>query len=614
MRRFLLSFPFLALVLTACPSNNPTIGPGSISGVVISPGAIQNGATGLAINPVLRNDLNANRGEEVVSGEVIVKFKPTVSLQSVSSLSVNGQTLSVVRPLALERTQLYRATGLDKAGTLALVERLAARSDVEYAVPNRIWRALKTPNDTFYGAQWHYQLMNLPAAWDTTIGSASTKVAVIDTGILPHPDLAGRVTGGYDFISDPAMAGDGDGRDGDPTDVGDAEQPGEQNSYHGTHVAGTVGAATDNNRGVAGVNWAAKIVPIRVLGKGGGTTADIVDAIKWAAGGSVSGVPANPNKADVINMSLGGQGSCDAASQEAINFANSQGTIVVVAAGNSDMDASGFSPASCQGVITVGAVGPTGERAPYSNYGSRIDVMATGGDTSQTFTFGGKEYVAGVLSTLKDDRTNTFIYAFYQGTSMAAPHIAGIVSLMKAQNPGITLAQALSKLKASATPLTAAKCHRPSGSDCGAGLVDAAQALTSGSTPPPPPPPPTNQVTTYVVAFFCTTSTCLDAENNLAIDFDRSKFNTVLQTKERTPYSIGDLEPGTYLAAAFQDINGNRKYDNEPLGVYPNAIKVAGNDITNIDIQLEPFSASAASAKSGFPREQIARLIEQKLK
>ncbi|HEU4740405.1 MAG TPA: S8 family serine peptidase [Meiothermus sp.] len=614
MRRFLLGLPFLALLLTACPSNNPPAGPGSISGVVISPGAIQNGATSLVINPTLHNDLNANRAEEVVPGEVIVKFKPTVSLQSVSSLSVNGQTLSVVRPLALERTQLYRASGLDKAGTLALVERLAARSDVEYAVPNRIWRALANPNDTFYGAQWHYQLMNLPAAWDTTTGSASTKVAVIDTGILPHPDLAGRVTGGYDFISNPAIAGDGDGRDGDPTDAGDAEQAGEQNSYHGTHVAGTVGAATDNNAGVAGVNWAAKIVPIRVLGKGGGTTADIVDAIKWAAGGSVSGVPANPNKADVINMSLGGQGSCDAASQEAINFANSQGTIVVVAAGNSDMDASGFSPASCQNVITVGAVGPTGERAPYSNYGSRIDVMATGGDTSQTFTFNGKEYVAGVLSTLKDDQTKTFNYVFYQGTSMAAPHIAGIVSLMKAQNAGITLAQALSKLKASATPLTAVGCNRPSASDCGAGLVDAAKALTSGSTPLPPPPPPTNQVTTYVVAFFCTTSTCLDARNNLAIDFDRSKLNTVLQTKERTPYSIGDLEPGTYLAAAFQDINDNGRYDNEPLGAYPNAIKVTGNNITNIDIQLEPFSASGASAKSVFPREQIARLIEQKLK
>lgn len=611
MRRFLLGLPFLALLLTACPSNNPPAGPGSISGVVISPGAIQNGATSLVINPTLHNDLNANRGEEVVPGEVIVKFKPTVSLQSVSSLSVNGQTLSVVRPLALERTQLYRASGLDKAGTLALVERLAARSDVEYAVPNRIWRALANPNDTFYGAQWHYQLMNLPAAWDTTTGSASTKVAVIDTGILPHPDLAGRVKGGYDFISNPAIAGDGDGRDGDPTDAGDAEQAGEQNSYHGTHVAGTVGAATDNNAGVAGVNWAAKIVPIRVLGKGGGTTADIVDAIKWAAGGSVSGVPANPNEADVINMSLGGQGSCDAASQEAINFANAQGTIVVVAAGNSNMDASGFSPASCQNVITVGAVGPTGERAPYSNYGSRIDVMATGGDTSQTFTFNGKEYVAGVLSTLKDDQTGDFNYVFYQGTSMAAPHIAGIVSLMKAQNAGITLAQALSKLKASATPLTAAGCNRPSASDCGAGLVDAAKALTSGSTPPPPPPPPTNQVTTYVVAFFCTTSTCLDAKGNLAIDFGRSKLNTVLQTKERTPYSIGDLEPGTYLAAAFQDINGNGKYDNEPLGAYPNAIKVAGNNITNIDIQLEPFSASGASAKSLFPREQIAQLIER---
>lgn len=288
MRRFL---PLLALVLTACPSNPPA-GPGSISGVVIAPGAIGNGA----INPALHNDLGAGRGEEIALGEVIVKFKPTVSLQSVSSLSVNGQTLNAVRPLALERTQLYRAAGLDRAGTLALAQRIAARSDVEYAVPNRIWRALAEPNDPYYGAQWHYRLMNLPAAWDTTTGSASTKVAVIDTGILPHPDLKGRVVDGYDFISDPAIANDGDGRDSDPTDAGDAERAGEQNSYHGTHVAGTIGAATNNNKGVAGVNWAAQIVPIRVLGKGGGTTADIVDAIKWAAGGAVGGFRPTPTR------------------------------------------------------------------------------------------------------------------------------------------------------------------------------------------------------------------------------------------------------------------------------------------------------------------------------
>ncbi|PZA08568.1 MULTISPECIES: S8 family serine peptidase [unclassified Meiothermus] len=613
MRRSLLGFPLLALVLTACPSSNPA-GSGSISGVVIAPGAIQNGAAGLGINPALRNDLNAHRGEEIVPGEVIVKFKPTVSLQSASSLRVNGQTLSLVRPLALERTQLYRASGLDTAGTLALVERLAARADVEYAVPNRIWRALKTPNDPYYGAQWHYPLMNLPAAWDTTTGSASTKVAVIDTGILPHPDLAGRVTGGYDFISDPAVAGDGDGRDSDPTDEGDAEQAGEPNSYHGTHVAGTVGAATDNNQGVAGVNWAAKIVPIRVLGRGGGTTADIVEAIRWAAGGSVSGVPANPNRADVINLSLGGQGSCDPAWQEAINFATSQGAIVVVAAGNSNTDASGFTPASCQKVITVGAVGPDGKRAPYSNYGPRIDVMAAGGDLNQTFTFNGRSYPAGVLSTLRDDANQKWVYAFYQGTSMAAPHVAGIVSLMKAQAPSLTFDQALQKLRTSATPLTASQCNRPSGSDCGAGLVDAAKALTSGSTPAPPPPPSTRPVTTYVVAFFCTTRSCLDAGGDLAIDFSRSKLNVVLQTQERTPYSIGGLEPGTYLAAAFQDINGNGEYDSEPLGAYPNPVRVANGNVPNIDIQLLPYSASGAWAQSGFPREQVARLIEQKLR
>jgi len=583
---------------------------GSISGVVISPGAVQTGSSEGLISPSLRNELQSGFPEEIVPGEVIVKFKPTVTLQSVSRLQVNGVTLEAVRPLALERTQLYRAEGLDRNATLALVAQLASRPDVEYAEPNQIMRAFKTPNDPFYGAQWHYPLINLPAAWDITTGSTNVRVAVLDTGILPHPDLAGQVIGGYDFISDPYRANDGDGRDPDPTDAGDEDYG--QNSYHGTHVAGTVGAATNNNLGVAGVAWAVKIVPIRVLGKGGGTLADILDAIVWAAGGNVSGVPNNPYPAHVINMSLGGRGPCGSY-QDAINFANSRGVIVVVAAGNSNDDASNYRPASCQGVITVGAVGPDGKRAPYSNYGSRIDVMAPGGDLNQRIIFNGQPYPGGVLSTLKDDSTGSWMYKFYQGTSMAAPHVAGVVALMKALNPSITYSEALQRLKNSATPLSPTQCNRPTGSDCGAGLIDAAKALSGGgSTPPSPPPPRTTPIYTYVFAFFCTTPTCLDPNGDLAIDLSRSRYNVIQQTQERTPYSIGGLLAGTYLAAAFQDLNDNEEYDEEePLGVYPNPVPVAGNEVRNIDIQLRAVGINAASVEPGFSVDQIAALIRR---
>ncbi len=304
-------------------------------------------------------------------------------------------------------------------------------------------------------------------------------VAVIDTGILPHTDLAGRTVPGYDFIADTFVANDGNGRDNNPADPGDWVDIGEcgatqfdASSWHGTHVAGTIGAASNNGVGVAGVNWNAKILPVRVLGKCGGYTSDIVDGMRWAAGLSVSGVPANANPADVINMSLGGSGSCSTTEQNAINAIVAAGTAVVVAAGNSNDDASGYSPASCSGVITVASNDRYGDRAWYSNYGSTVEVTAPGGDTTILSD--------GVLSTLDGGTTtpaNNNSYAYYQGTSMAAPHEAGLASLVLGQNPGMTPSQLLSHLQATARPF-------PSGSSCntsicGAGIVDAYNALNA---------------------------------------------------------------------------------------------------------------------------------------
>ena len=216
-------------------------------------------------------------------------------------------------------------------------------------------------------------------------------VAVIDTGYRPHADLTGRFVQGYDFIWDPEVANDGDGRDADARDPGDwitsadaasvtfAGCPVENSSWHGTHVAGTIAANTNNGVGVAGVNWQAKILPVRVLGKCGGYTSDIVDGMRWAAGLTVSGVPANANPAKVLNISLGGSGTCSMAEQSAVNDINATGAVIVVAAGNSDADAAAFTPSSCDGVIVVGATDKSGTRAYYSNYGSIVDISAPGG-------------------------------------------------------------------------------------------------------------------------------------------------------------------------------------------------------------------------------------------
>ncbi|MYT19237.1 S8 family serine peptidase, partial [Streptomyces sp. SID7760] len=334
--------------------------------------------------------------------------------------------------------------------------------------------------------------MNVPAAWDKTTGSGVT-VAVIDTGYVAHSDVAPNIVAGYDFISDAAGARDGNGRDNDPSDAGDWSAAGEcgtgssasGSSWHGTHVAGTIAAATNNAKGVAGIAYNAKIQPVRVLGKCGGTTADIVDAITWASGGTVAGVPANATPAKVINMSLGGSGACTASYQNAINAAVARGTTVVVAAGNSNADAAGFSPASCNNVVSVAATNRTGDRSFYSNYGSRVDVSAPGGETRRATDTPGTVTTPenGILSTLNNGATTpgSEIYKPYQGTSMAAPHIAGLAALVVAAKPSLTPAQVESAIKANARPLPGT-CT----GGCGTGIADAAATIAAVTSAPAP--------------------------------------------------------------------------------------------------------------------------------
>lgn len=429
-----------------------------------------------------------------VPQRLIVRYKDKQTRnwqsQATTLSSRGGAKLGHLRGMALADRQVFR---LEKRMARAQLKKLRAALEADPNVlsveEDAFMVPMFTPNDTYYSAQWHYYEatggINLPAAWDKQTGSGVT-VAVLDTGYVYHSDLDANILAGYDFIDDTFVSNDGDGRDADPSDPGDAvvrNECGAQNppqdqdsSWHGTHVAGTVSAVTDNNKGVAGVAFDAKVVPVRVLGKCGGYLSDIADGIVWASGGSVSGVPVNSNPAQVINMSLGGSGSCDSTYQAAINTAVSNGATVVVSAGNSDADASGYRPASCDNVISVAATERFGARAYYSNYGSIVDVSAPGGDVAYDATHG-------IASTLNDGATGpgSEIYVYFQGTSMAAPHVSGVAALMYAANGSVTPAQVESALKSTARSLPGA-CS----GGCGAGIIDASAAIDEvggGGTP-----------------------------------------------------------------------------------------------------------------------------------
>src|SRR6478752_2612488 len=397
-----------------------------------------------------------------------------------------GVTVKELRSLATGGTLIASDKALSDQAAKDFMDEIAASGAVDAVEPDARMTAVLSPNDPRYSEQWDFTAANgmrIPGAWDVSTGSGST-VAVIDTGITAHPDLDANVLPGYDFVSDATAARDGNGRDANAQDQGDWYAAGEcgqtaasNSSWHGTHVAGTIAAVTGNATGVAGVAPNAKILPVRVLAKCGGSLSDIADAIIWASGGTVSGVPANANPAKVINMSLGGSGACGTTYQAAIDAAVSRGTTVVVAAGNSNQDASGFRPANCNSVVTVAASNPSGTLSYYSNCGATVDLTAPGGDTSVS---GG-----GILSTINTGTTTPggAGYASYQGTSMATPHVAGLVALMKAKSPALTPAQVESTLR-QGTRAMPGGCTK----GCGAGLSDATatMGLLGGSTPPPP--------------------------------------------------------------------------------------------------------------------------------
>lgn len=433
---------------------------------------------------------------EMPTDRIIVKYKTDPdqnglvgpsSENRISALdTAAGVELDYLRTMADNTYILQVPDRQSEAEMEEIAAKIASMPDVEYAEPDYILFPTLIPNDTYYSSEWHLfetYGINVPAAWDITTGSSSIRIAVIDTGITDHTDLVGRWVGGYDFISDSAIANDGDGRDSNPHDPGDwitsAEASSgyfvgcsiDTSSWHGTHVAGTIGAISNNGKGVTGINWNSPIVPVRVLGKCGGYMSDISDGMRWAAGLSVSGVPANPNPARVLNLSLGGSGACGTTLQNAITAINAAGAVVVVAAGNSaaNLDTNSYQPANCSGVITVAATDRGGDRAYYSNYGSTVEISAPGGE-------GGAN---GVLSTLNTGTTSpaSDTYVYYAGTSMATPHVAGVVSLMLSVNPSLTYTDVLQILQSTARTFPAGSgCTTAT---CGSGIVNAAAAVNA---------------------------------------------------------------------------------------------------------------------------------------
>ncbi|BDP42862.1 serine protease [Deinococcus aetherius] len=327
---------------------------------------------------------------------------------------------------------------------------------------------LYRPADPLFARQWNLEAIRAPGAW-ALLGrghGAPVTVAVLDTGFVPSPELTGRVVNGYDFVSDPARAGDGGGRDPDAGGVG-------QFAYHAEVVANLIAAAHDG-RGMAGINPQARVVQVRVAGVDGLIDPqDLADALRWAAGLPVPGVPANPSPARVLNLSLFADfiplTGCDARVQAALDAVAARGALVVAGAANDGADARGYTPAGCRGVLTVTSVTVAGQRPAYANWGASVALAAPGGEP-------GHGVVASSLSGPGGERDP-------DGTSFAAPQVAGVASLLFGLKPGLTPAQVQGVLARTATPFPGGRCDPlDPRKTCGAGLLDAEAAVRSSLT------------------------------------------------------------------------------------------------------------------------------------
>lgn len=465
----------------------------------------------------------------------------TADLRAQRLVQRAGKPLTAGR-LVGPRAQVVMARGL-RSEELAL--RLASDPQVAWAVPDQRRRAATVPTDPLFNAgppngrgpavgQWYLRAPAAPAvsaidavgAWQQVSASTSLVVAVLDTGVLgSHPDLVGRVLSGYDTIADTAIANDGSGRDSDANDPGDWVTAAESNnrsgpffecgasdsSWHGTQVAGLIGAIANNGQGIAGAAHGVRILPVRVLGKCGGYDSDILAGMYWAAGIRQAGLPANPTPARILNMSLGGTGACSAAYAEAVRTLNAQGAIIVAAAGNSAGLAVG-TPANCPGVIGVAGLRHVGSKVGFSDLGPEITISAPGGNC---VNIGANEPCLYPILTTADEGlrgptrsiyTDSFNYTV--GTSFSAPLVSATVALMLSADPALTPAEVRRRLQLSARPFPVRGadngtdptpvpvCRAPNTEEqlqcycttglCGTGMLDAAAAVRTVLAPDAP--------------------------------------------------------------------------------------------------------------------------------
>ncbi|MBP0620289.1 MprA protease, GlyGly-CTERM protein-sorting domain-containing form [Cupriavidus consociatus] len=458
------------------------------------------------------------------TGQIIVRWRDGTT-STVTSKEPAASAASAASPLQQlrERTGIAATLRRPMGGNMDLLQvpdelaadpeaaaaRLRQDPRVADAVPDRWLRLHDTvPNDPEFRANQPYLLgtgttvggVNLPRAWDRTRGSGGIVIAVVDTGVLQHPDLAARLLQGYDFISSAAVSNDGDdGRDGDSTDPGDNVPSGftcpgsssptteaTANSWHGTRVASVLGAVTNNGEGIAGVDWSARVLPVRVSGRCGALLSDTVDGMRWAGGLSVPNVPANPNPARVVNISLGG-GTCSSIEQQAVNDLNARGVVVVAAAGNNRSAVE--APADCRGVIAVTAHANDGENATYANVGPQVAISAPGGGCGNSRVQNGAcTTTPSVIRTLSNNGGTSigdYTVSSSQGTSFAAPMVSGVVAMMFALNGSLSPAQVTAALKSSARPHPSGTFCTTNQGVCGAGLLDADNALAAAVSAPP---------------------------------------------------------------------------------------------------------------------------------
>lgn len=468
-----------------------------------------------------------------ITDQIIVKWRDSKATVAKSSATQRASKLATTAGMALQhkrdgwgKTEVYKADHMmAKAELQATLDRLNADPDVEYAVADKRRFALQLPSDPMVVDQWYLQSTEIAAtrtdkAWDVTTGSNTTIVAVLDTGVRPeHPDLQGKLLPvGYDFVTPVTVANDGDGRDADPTDPGDFvlanERTGDlqgcntsNSSWHGTRVSTLIAAATNEGMGMAGTGWDTMILPVRVLGKCGGNDSDIADAMAWAGGLTVPGVPANPRPANIINLSLGGTGTCSALYQNVVNQLMARGVVVVASVGNDGVAVG--TPANCNGVLGVSGLRQVGTKVGYSSLGPGADIGAPAGNCVNTTITATTPCVYSILAGTDMGATNPIgpgytdrVANINVGTSFSAPIVSGALALMHAVNPNLSSAQYSAVVMGTATPFpttsatTTTICRVPNGvtqgdecicttATCGAGMLNTSAAVNALSSAAP---------------------------------------------------------------------------------------------------------------------------------